>query len=118
MEPKEKDCCVGQTTADVVVSPMEECAVCDLETEYKLLDELLVINAVRVDEVAERTSSTRPSGRRTGRVICTLWCSANHPPGDLRQPSVKVNQSTTPDIEHAMRAVRNKITKNHSGLPP
>ena len=94
---------------------MGECAVCDLETEYKLLDELPVVNGIRVDWVNEKRSSSQPSGRSKGRAICTLWCGAIHSLGDLRQPSVMTNQTTTPDIEHAMHAVRHKIIKNHSG---
>ena len=32
---------------------MEACAECDRETEYRLLDELPVVNGIRVDVVTE-----------------------------------------------------------------
>ena len=85
---------------------MEACAECDLETEYTLLDELKVVNGIRVDVVTEKASTNQPSGRSTVRVICTLWCSALHPMGDLSQPSCETNQGSRPDIAHTMQAVR------------
>jgi hypothetical protein len=94
---------------------MEACAECDLETEYTLLDEIKVVNSIRVDLVTEKASTNQPSGRSTGRVVCTLWCSALHPRGDLSQPSCKTNQGSRPDIAHAMQAVRQKVMENHSG---
>ena len=94
---------------------MEACAECDLESEYTLLDELEVVNGIRADVVTEKATTRRPSGRSTGRVICTLWCSALHPKGDLSQPSCKTNQGSRPDIAHAMQAVRQKVIDNHSG---
>ena len=93
---------------------MEACAECDLETEYTLLDELEVVNGIRGDVVTEKALANQPSGRSTGRVICTLWCSALHPNGDLSQPSCKTNKSIRPDIAHAMQAVRQKVIDNHS----
>ena len=39
---------------------MEACAECDLETEYTLLDELKVVNGIRVDVVAEKASANQP----------------------------------------------------------
>ena len=93
---------------------MEACAECDLETEYTLLDEIKVVNGIRVDLVTEKASTNQPSGRSTGRVICTLWCSALHPRGDLSQPSCKTYQGSRPDIAHAMQAVRQKVIENHS----
>ena len=94
---------------------MEACAECDLETEYTLLDELKVVNGIRVDVVTEKASTNQPSGRSTVRVICTLWCSALHPMGDLSQPSCKTNQGSRPDIAHTMQAVRQKVIEKHSG---
>ena len=94
---------------------MKACAECDLESEYTLLDELEVVNGIRADVVSEKAATDRPSGRSTGRVICTLWCSALHPNGDLSQPSCKTNKSIRPDIAHAMQAVRQKVIDHHSG---
>jgi hypothetical protein len=85
----------------------------DLENEWCQLDALAVVNTVRLDEVTEKTGNRQ--GRKTSRVICTLWCCSTHPAGDLRQPSVKVNQSSMPDVEHAVRALREKIEKVHAG---
>ena len=65
--------------------------------------------------IGVRGSTDRPSGRSTGRVICTLWCSALHPNGDLSQPSCKTNKSNRPDIAHAVQAVRQKVIDHHSG---
>ena len=75
---------------------MEACAECDLESEYTLLDELEVVNGIRADVVSEKAATDRPSGRSTGRVICTLWCSALHPNGDLSQPSCRPTRATGP----------------------
>ena len=82
----------------------------DLELEWKLLDELPVVDTVTQDVVHDRARKTQHN-----RVICSLWCGANHLAGDLRQPSVKCNQSTVPDIEHAVRALRLKIENAHAG---
>ena len=83
----------------------------NLEEEWRLLDAMVVVDTVRHDLVKEKASQKRS----TDRVICTLWCGATHPPGDLRQPSVKCNQSTCPDVEHAVRALRFKIAGAHAG---
>ena len=58
----------------------------DLETEWNSLDGLVCVNTIRTDTVAEKRGVKDRS-----RVICTLWCGLLHPPGDLRQPSVKCN---------------------------
>ena len=92
---------------------MEACVDCDLETTYTLLDELEVVDSIQDDVVTEKASASRPSGRSTPHVICTLWCSVLHPKGDLSQP--KTNQGSRPDIAHAMQAVRQKVIENHSG---
>ena len=92
-----------------------ECEPCDLETEFNMLNELAVVNTINNNPIKEKASSSHPSARVTDRVICTLWCSLLHPAGDLRQPSVKCNQSTVPDLAHAMRAVRKKILEHHAG---
>jgi hypothetical protein len=63
---------------------MEQCEPCndlDLETEWRELDALPAVNYVRHDVINEQAHQQRA----TGRVICTLWCSASHPPGDLRR---------------------------------
>jgi hypothetical protein len=73
--------------------PCEE--TLDLEEEYRLLDALPVVNTMRDDTVTEKTAQKR----RTGRVI----------------PSVKLNQSSVPTVEHAVRALRLKIVKAHAG---
>ena len=92
-----------------------QCDECDLETEYNLLRELAVVDTIRHDTVREKASSDHPSARLTDRVICTLWCGSTHPIGDLRQPSVKCNQSTVPSLARAVRAVRLKIANHHAG---
>ena len=88
----------------------------DLEAEWTLLDddELTCVDTVRVDSVAEKASSGWRE-RSTTRVICRLLCGSSHPAGDLRQPSVKCNQTTVPDVEHAVRALRLKIVEKHAG---
>jgi len=65
---------------------MEACAECDLETEYTLLDELKVVNGIRVDVVAEKASANQP-----GAPLAEPF--ARHPKGDLSPPSCKTNQS-------------------------
>ena len=78
---------------------MEECEPCaalDLETEWRELDALPVVDTVRHDVVKESAHQRRT----TDRVICTLWCSSCHPAGDLRQPAVKTNLSTVPTLAH------------------
>lgn len=94
---------------------MADCEPCDepldLETEWRALDALAVVDTVRFDTVKEKAHQQRS----TDRAICTLWCGSTHPAGDLRQPSVKCNQGTCPDIEHAVRALREKIASKHAG---
>ena len=94
---------------------MAACSACDeqldLEAEWRALDALAVVDTVRLDSVHEKAHQQRS----TSRAICTLWCGSTHDPGDLRQPSVKCNQSTCPSIEHAVRALRVKITEKHAG---
>ena len=93
---------------------MEECEPCaalDLETEWRELDALPVVDTVRHDVVKESAHQRRT----TDRVICTLWCSSCHPAGDLRQPAVKTNLSTVPTLAHAVRALRVKIVEKHAG---
>jgi hypothetical protein len=63
----------------------------------------------------EEAAAGSRAPRETDRVICTLWCSSCHPAGDLRQPAVKCNQSTAPTLEHAVRALRLKIVRDHAG---
>ena len=89
---------------------MEPDAPLDLETVWRELDALAVVNSIRVDDVVEKMHRSRSNKR----VICTVWCCANHT-GDDRQPSVKCNNSTCPDIEHAMRDLRVKILEKHAG---
>ena len=48
------------------------------------------------------------------RVICSLWCRSIPPPGDLQQPSAKINKSTVKTLGHALRAVRAKVNEHHS----
>ena len=84
-------------------SPCEE--PLDLETEWRALDALTVVDTIRTDVVKEKVGRRR----QTDRVICTLWCGHTHPAGDLRQPSVKCNESTVPNMEHAVKALRLKI---------
>ena len=69
-----------------------------------------VVDTIRTDKVLDRSRGTE-----LDRVICTLWCGASHPAGDMRQPSVKCNQSTLLTPEHAMRALRQKIVDKHAG---
>ena len=88
---------------------MEADAPLDLETVWRELDALAVVNEVKIDHVVDRSRGTSHK-----RVICTVWCCANHT-GDDRQPSVKCNKSTCPDIEHAMRDLRVKILEKHAG---
>ena len=94
---------------------MADCEPCDepldLETEWRALDALAVVDTVRLDSVNEKAHQQRS----TSRAICTLWCGSTHNAGDLRQPSVKCNQITCPSIEHAIRALRMKITEKHAG---
>jgi hypothetical protein len=92
----------------------EPCAPCelDLETEWRELDALAVVNIARSEVIKDK--STRRVGREQHRVICTLWCGHVHPAGDTKQPSVTCNQSTVPSIEHAVRALRLKIQDKHA----
>ena len=92
--------------------PCEPCEL-DLDTEWRELDALTVVDTVRADQVAEKASSSN-NARVKDRVICTLWCGSSHPAGDHRQPMVKCNQSTVPTIEHAVRALRLKIQEKHA----
>jgi hypothetical protein len=69
-----------------------------------------VVETVRVDIVR-----TKSRGTETRRAICTLWCGSSHPAGDLKQPMVGCNQTTVPDVEHALRALRLKILEQHAG---
>ena len=96
MEPGSSDAC-------------PPCDPLDLETEWRELDVLPVVDTVRNDKVVDRARGTE-----VDRVICTLWCASCHPAGDLRQPSVKCNQSTVPSLEHAVRALRLKIVEKHA----
>ena len=91
----------------------DPCEPLDLETEYRELDLLPVVDTVRIDAVNETHGARLP--RSSERAICTLWCRHLHPPGDLKQPSVKVNKSTVPSIEHAVRELRAKIVRDHGG---
>jgi hypothetical protein len=96
---------------------MEECEPCDtldIETEWRELVTLPAVKEVKHDVVKEKATGGR-APRSIDRVICTMWCSACHPAGDLRQPAVKCNQSTVPTLEHAVRALRLKIVQQHSG---
>jgi hypothetical protein len=82
---------------------MEECEPCDtleIETEWRELVALPAVKEVKHDVVKEKATRGR-APRNIDRVICTLWCSTCHPAGDIRQPAVKVNQSTVPTLEHA-----------------
>ena len=88
----------------------EPCDELDLETEWRELDGLVVVDTIRHDIIKEKAHQQR----ETDRVICTLWCSCTHPAGDLRQPAVKCNQSTVPSLEHAVRALRLKIVEKHA----
>jgi hypothetical protein len=88
------------------------CEPCgDVAEEFALLDAVPTVNTVRVD-IVKRTKSR---GTETRRVICVMWCGSSHPTGDLRQPMVCCNQSTMPDVEHAMRELRLKIVEKHAG---
>ena len=62
---------------------METDAPLDLETVWRELDALAVVNEVKIDHLVDRSRGTSHK-----RVICTVWCCANHT-GDDRQPSVK-----------------------------
>jgi hypothetical protein len=87
------------------------CEPCgDVAEEFALLDAVPTVNTVRVDIVRAKSRGTE-----TRRVICVLWCGSSHPAGDLRQPMVACNQSTVPDVEHAMRELRLKIVEKHAG---
>jgi hypothetical protein len=87
------------------------CEPCgSLEEEYALLDAVSVVDTVRVDIMRVKSRGTE-----TYRAICTLWCGSSHPLGDLRQPMVGCNQTTLPDVAHAVRALRLKIVEKHAG---
>ena len=91
-------------------APCEPCEPLDLETEWRLLDALPVVDTVLPDIAIDKQRNIRKN-----RVSCTLWCGASHPPGDLRRPAVICNQSTVPSVEHAVRALRLKIEAAHGG---
>ena len=89
---------------------MSACEPCELEEEWRLLDALPYVNAIDHNVVIDKSRGTA-----IDRVICSLWCGSTHEAGDRRQPSVKCNQSTVPSVEHAVRALRLKIERDHSG---
>ena len=105
----------AQSPCNLTMQSEEPCEPCelDLDTEWRELDALTVVDTVRADQVAEKASSSN-NARVKDRVICTLWCGSSHPAGDHRQPMVKCNQSTVPTIEHAVRALRLKIQEKHA----
>jgi hypothetical protein len=87
-----------------------DCEPCgDLAEEFALLDAQPVVDKVRIDTVKDRSR-----GIEKRRVICTMWCGSTHASGDLKQPSVMCNQTTVPNVEHALRALRRKIVAQHA----
>ena len=90
---------------------MESCEECPAESEHRQLDAMPAVNEIIVNGVSE---SARVGITDRMRVICSLWCRSIHPPGDLQQPSAKINKSTVKTLGHALRAVRAKVNEHHS----
>jgi hypothetical protein len=88
----------------------------DLETEWRELDALQVVNTARSEVIKDK--QTRQAGRKQHRLICTLWCGHTHDAGDMRQPSVTCNKSTVLNLEHAVRTLRLKIQDEHGVMLP
>jgi hypothetical protein len=91
---------------------MEACAECDLETEYTLLDELKVVNGIRVDVVAEKASANQP-----GAPLAEREPFARHPKGDLSPPSCKTNQSDYDWAENSVLELARQIQSQYWGRP-
>jgi len=92
----------GMASGSATTSECPPCDELDLETEWRSLDALTVVDTVRND----RTQGF-------DRVICTLWCKSCHTKG--KQPSVTCNKSTVPNLEMACRVLRTNIERDHAG---
>ena len=89
---------------------MTHVQVMDGSGELELIHECMLLDALPV--VDHIDINTTVDGRQ--RVLCTIWCKAEHAKKSDKQPQVVCNKSTCTTIEQAVRKLRLDITERHS----